>query len=346
MKILEVCRSYYPAVGGLEKFVKDRNALYEDIGFEVDLVTTDYLLSGSESINDAVLRLKQYTKYNLILKKAKLIRIMKNKYDVVSVNQIGNFLSDFILSSEFISEPVKVLTPHYYFHTKKYSFIKNYYSRFVAGKILERVDYMICFTKSEAEFWSCNFNFPKNKIHIIPHYVNYDPEPSGIHDDGYLLFIGRNAANKRLELLLQAWKKSNIKSKLIVAGSERSKIEVNNVEFKGIVSESEKRKLLRNCSALILATDHEAFAHVLMEASAFKKPILCSNLKLFGDVLNDGGYFTFKNDVNEIITAVKEFESLNREEKVKMGEINFINLERYEYGKVKNLYKNFFESIL
>ena len=42
MKILEICRSFYPAVGGLEKFVSQRLKIYEKLNLKYSLLTTDY----------------------------------------------------------------------------------------------------------------------------------------------------------------------------------------------------------------------------------------------------------------------------------------------------------------
>lgn len=42
MKLLEICRSYYPSIGGVEKFVSDRLKIFKSLGIDYQLLTTDY----------------------------------------------------------------------------------------------------------------------------------------------------------------------------------------------------------------------------------------------------------------------------------------------------------------
>ena len=41
MKLLEIARSYYPSVGGLEKFISDRLKIYKSLGFDYRIYTED-----------------------------------------------------------------------------------------------------------------------------------------------------------------------------------------------------------------------------------------------------------------------------------------------------------------
>jgi len=346
MKILEFSRSYYPVIGGLEKFISNRLKLYSDLNYNYELITTDYLLGNEKLPRDGINRIKQFSKFNFTFEINKLNEIKNKEYDIISVNQIGNFISDYLLLSEFRSDPIKILTPHFYFHTNNYKYLKYAYGKLLARRVLNIVDRMICFTETEAKFWIDEFGFTRERITIIPHYYNPSSIISNLRNDEYILFIGRNAPNKRIDLLLEAWQSSSLKSRLIIVGAENIQSESDKIEIKGIVSDNEKKDLLQNCSALILPTDHEAFAYVLLEASSFKKPIICSDLPVFSNVLDKAGFISFRNNARSLIEAVKKFEGLNSTEREKIGEINFKNLDRYSYENILNHHRIFFENIL
>ncbi|MCB9247378.1 MAG: hypothetical protein H6613_01960 [Ignavibacteriales bacterium] len=42
MKILELTRSFYPSIGGMEKFVADRLKIYDSLGYEYEVITTNH----------------------------------------------------------------------------------------------------------------------------------------------------------------------------------------------------------------------------------------------------------------------------------------------------------------
>ena len=91
MKILEITRSFYPSVGGLEKFVLQRMKIYKELHVDYHILTSTY---SSEKIDNNlnfnnVTILKQFTKYNFVFG---LKKKFFNSYDFICINQIGNFL--------------------------------------------------------------------------------------------------------------------------------------------------------------------------------------------------------------------------------------------------------------
>jgi len=109
---------------------------------------------------------------------------------------------------------------------------------------------------------------------------NYDTPSSR---EPYFLFLGVLRYYKGLESLIKASQK--VRGKIIIAGSgpEEAKLHnmtrllgSTNIEFRGRVSDEEKRRLLAGCLGLVLPSHQrsEAFGMVLIEAAMLGKPMI------------------------------------------------------------------------
>ena len=83
---------------------------------------------------------------------------------------------------------------------------------------------------------------------------------------------------------------------------------------------------------------------VVLEASKYRKPILCSALPIFEEILLPEGVFYFDNSVESIQKVICKFVKLSSEEKRIMGEINYGNLRRFTFDRVKQKYYELFQS--
>ncbi len=356
MRILELTRSFYPSIGGMEKFVSDRLKIYESLGYEYNVITTTHSekqLKNSLKV-DSVKYLPSYTPYEIV---PSLKTAMNFDYDILSVNQVTYQYANSAIDFAFKNRKKIILTPHFYFHTDRFKIFKDIHFKYVLPKMLAKIDKMICFTEYEATFWVNNFPSIESKIEIIPHYF----KPSKIKGKNitdefgeFLLFVGRGEKNKRLDLLLTAFNSINTKYNLVLT-VEKSEISsellsiVNNnrrIHLLGRVSEERKQNLLASCSALILPTMYEAFGIVNYEASYYKKPLIISNLDIFEDILNTSGAIIFDNNVKSIKEKTLEFLRLDLTRKVKMGMLNYENLEKYTFEKIKKKYKTLFSSLI
>jgi glycosyltransferase involved in cell wall biosynthesis len=146
-----------------------------------------------------------------------------------------------------------------------------------------------------------------------------------------LLFMGRIAQKKRLDIALQAFalasKKSELKMKFIVCGSGEERdmallkelvVALNieaEVEFRGWVDFNEKQQAFQESDCFILTSEDENFAIAAAEALAHGVPcILSSNVALSSLVTKHGAGIVFKELVPlEIEKAIIEISSLGRE---------------------------------
>lgn len=359
MKILELTRSFYPSIGGMEKFVSDRLKIYERLGYDYQVITTTHSekrIPHSRKA-DNVLYLQSYTPYEIVLG---LKKIMETEYDILSVNQVGYFYSDYAISHAAKKNKKIILTPHFHFGTNNWKLFKNLHNNLLLPKTLEKIDVMISFTQIEVDYWTMLFPFLSKKIKIIPHYYSV-PKQIKLNRNKigkYLLYIGRGVKGKRLDLLLKAFIEIESDFHLVLTihldelSNELSN-ELKNCIHKndrihliGRVTGDEKQNLIANCDALIFPTDFEAFGIVNFEASNYKKSLLLSSLPVFKNILKDEGVIYFENNIESIKKAIKQFLGLSENEKNKMGEVNFVNLQNYTFEKISSLYNKLFTELM
>jgi len=355
MRLLEITRSYFPSIGGLEQFVYNRTKVYKDIGIDYKIISTDFSTPkrSSNYSDENTIFIKQYTRYNIT---PSLNGYLDKSYDTISINQIGRFFSDYSIWKYKNTKTKIILTPHLSFHTKRFSGVKKIVNGIIIKFLFKKIDVLICFTEYEANFWMKNFGVKKEKIKIIPHYINIDESSSSSNEDKkFFLYIGNYEKNKRIDLLVEAFNELKQEeyslfltlNKSMIDKNLFEKIQINpKIKLLGHISDEEKDKLLNECSALILPSDYEAFGIVLLEASAHSKPILCSSLEVFKEILNEDGVILFQNRVDSIKNNLRGFMELTDQQKKNMGTINQMNVERFSYQKVFGLYKKLFEELV
>lgn len=98
--------------------------------------------------------------------------------------------------------------------------------------------------------------------------------------DRFVLYLGRKEPGKNTDMLVRAFARfrrvrPNSKLRLVLAG--HGVIDSNGagnwIADKGLISESEKHALLRNCAALAQPSVNESFSRVMMEAWRHGKPV-------------------------------------------------------------------------
>jgi glycosyltransferase involved in cell wall biosynthesis len=96
----------------------------------------------------------------------------------------------------------------------------------------------------------------------------------------FVLYLGRKDAGKNVRLLVRAFKRfrrvrPNSDLRLVLAG--HNSIEANGCDHitdLGLVSESEKARLLQDCVAVVQPSANESFSRVIMEAWHYGRPVV------------------------------------------------------------------------
>lgn len=165
-----------------------------------------------------------------------------------------------------------------------------------------------------------------------------------------VLFVGRLVSQKNLFFLLQiaaetVAKDSSVLFDIIGSGTLRHELEEeckklgiqSNVIFHGEIANSELPKFYQNASLFILTSYYEGFGRVIVEAGAYKLPVLSTKITGPEDIIEDNynGYLLSLDDKNGFVEKILYLKN-NPEEREKMGMNNYTLVhERYSQKTLK-----------
>ncbi|MBW4673379.1 MAG: glycosyltransferase [Desmonostoc geniculatum HA4340-LM1] len=146
-------------------------------------------------------------------------------------------------------------------------------------------------------------------------------------DNKVILFLGRLALEKRIDLLIKAFsrlqqKQSNVS--LIIAGDGPSEVvhqlknlakSIPNTHFIGFVHGEAKANLLASCDVYCSPAPYETFGRTLVEAMSSGTPVISVNSGGVSDYIVNGinGYLVPPNDVEELSNTIEKVLSQNNE---------------------------------
>lgn len=140
----------------------------------------------------------------------------------------------------------------------------------------------------------------------------------GLEKDSYILFLGRLVPEKRPELLIDAFKNIQTDKRLVIAGggSDTSGYEQRlhehaksdpRVLFTGFVTGEPLAELYSNAYCYVLPSDVEGMPMSLLEAMAYGRACVTSDISECSDVLGETGAIFTRGDVaalREVLTAL------------------------------------------
>ena len=137
----------------------------------------------------------------------------------------------------------------------------------------------------------------------------------GLEDCSYVLFLGRLVPEKRPELLIEAFKKLNTDKRLVITGGgsdttefERALHELakgdGRILLTGFVSGVPLEELYSNAYAYVLPSDVEGMPMSLLEAMAYGRCCVTSNIPECADVLAERGVTFAKGESDGLASAL------------------------------------------
>lgn len=138
-----------------------------------------------------------------------------------------------------------------------------------------------------------------------------------LEKDSYLLYLGRLVPEKRPELLIEAFRALDTNKRLVIAGgsSDTSAYEKelraaaqgdNHIVFTGFVNGEPLEELYSNCYAYVLPSDVEGMPMSLLEAMAYGRCCVTSDIPECADVLAGNGVTFEKGSADSLRSALRD----------------------------------------
>ena len=189
--------------------------------------------------------------------------------------------------------------------------------------------------------------------HAIRIYNGCDTEKFSprFEDEGYMLTVGELAPHKAVNIPIEVSRNLGIPLKIVGDGAERDRLERYvrktgaNVEFHGLIPESELIKLYQKCSFFISGSLHEAFGLALLEACASGKPVIARNCTAIPEVVKHNKTGFLCNNDEEFIFYSKllwENEVLRKT----LGKNARKLSEKFSWNETANRYEKAINSLL
>jgi glycosyltransferase involved in cell wall biosynthesis len=152
------------------------------------------------------------------------------------------------------------------------------------GTWRNKVDRYIALTEfARNKFLNSSLNVSPEKLVVKPNFTP-DYGAGGGNRSDYFLFIGRLTEEKGIPVLLETFRKTSAKIKILGDGPLKEDIlnlcsERSNVEYLGFKSKSEIVQLLQNARALVFpSTWYEGMPMTIIESFSTATPVIASDL--------------------------------------------------------------------
>ena len=223
---------------------------------------------------------------------------------------------------------------------------------------LERCDKLVVASRYAGEVFSRLVS--SKKLVLIPPPVRTERfVRKGVVDRNTLLTVGNLIQRKRIDVIIRALKEVRRQfpeARLQVIGEGPSLLALGRlarelglesaVEFCGRVNETEYLQRLSSCGVFCHASSSEAYSHVLLEALAAGKPIVCTDITGSTDLVEGGknGFLCPVGDSHAFAEAVGRILG-DQELALKMGMASRAASVRHDWKNVARQYFKTYEKV-
>ena len=184
-------------------------------------------------------------------------------------------------------------------------------------KNADKIRVISTFTKEKAQIIA-----PHKPYFVFPTFTDIDDfvQERDTELGNFVLFVGNLQRVKGIDILLDAFAEispdlPDFKLILIGQGPEKENLKSqasnlkiqDKVKFKGELSLTETRKVMKNCWCLVLPSVSEGLGRVLVEAMALGKPVIGSRVGGIPDLIKDGqnGFLFEVGNVNQLVEKLR-----------------------------------------
>ncbi len=354
MKIIQVCPTYFPAIGGIATHVKELSEILVSKGHEVEVVCTysSRRLPEKEIINGVkITRFWAFApREAYYFSPAMYFYLRRQEYDVIHAHNYHSFQA---LFAALARKNRFIFTPHTFGFSK--SLIKNILHKLykpLGSYIFKSADKIISTAQFERNWLLKTFKIPESKLVYIPLPINSVATPHKKQDRSTIkiAYFGRLSSEKNIKVLISAFKPVKEKYKnsgLFIAGDGplRKNLEdygknVDGVSFLGRLSQTDLNNFIDDIDIFVLPSKFEVSPRAVIEAMSRGVPVVTTPVGELPQIFQDGKDCLFTkiddpSDMAEKITWLIE----NKKQAMEIGQAGRIIVEnRYDINNVISEY--------
>lgn len=319
MRIIQVCPTYLPDIGGIATHVKELSEMLVKMGHEVEVVCTDpsRKLPKSEVINGV--RVSRFWAFApgdaYYFSPGMYFYLRSTECDVMHAHNYHSFQA---LFAAMAKKKKFIFTPHTFGFSR--SLFRNVLHRLympIGSYIFDSADTVISTAQFERNWLLHTFRIPDSKLIYIPLPINpvrttVNRQRSEVKRIGY---FGRLSVEKNLKVLISAFKllrnrKSDIELFIAGDGPIRSELEeyaknIEGVAFLGRLPQSELDSFIEKLDIFVLPSIFEVSPRAVIEAMSRNIPVVTTPVGELPQVFEDGKHCMFVKIDDPVDTADK-----------------------------------------
>ena len=203
----------------------------------------------------------------------------------------------------------------------KWGKFASWYIRFGEKCAVRFADEIIVLSRNVQEYFKENYGretayIPNGVQRPEKHTAQIITEKYGLHNDDYLLFLGRLVPEKGLRYLINAYKQLNTTKKLVIAGGASDAMgfaeelkemagDDPRILFTGFTQGIELDELYSNAYLYVLPSDLEGMPLSLLEAMSYGNCCVTSDIPECAEVLGDAGVTFRQGDVADLTATLQ-----------------------------------------
>jgi len=221
--------------------------------------------------------------------------------------------------------------------------------------VFKKIDAFVCTTEFNKQKLM-EAGIEEKRLFIKPNYLDITNIEPSVGTGNHIIFLGRLSQEKGLWTLIKAFEKiKDLQLKIVGTGPLEHPLRkyikensINNISIEGFKEGDEKNNLIKNALFMVFPSEwYEHFPIVLLEAFAFGKPVVASdigNMPLIVENEKSGLHFR-AGDIDDLIEKIRIL-SQNNSEITRMGEFARKKIETYYTPEINyKILKSIFQKV-
>ncbi len=191
----------------------------------------------------------------------------------------------------------------------------------IIGTWKKRVDRYICLSEfQKKKILESSLNLKSDQIKVKPNFA-FEGGEEFLKREDFFLYVGRISVEKGIGTVVEAFKNTDYKLKIIGEGCIQEEIKKtcdlqDNMDFLGVMDHDSVMKQMKLAKGLIFPSNiYEGFPMVIVEALLSGTPVIASDIGSQSEIITDGenGYHFTADDPDDLRRKVKKLYNNNNE---------------------------------